>query len=850
MADRPISEFFGRMPQKWFNEDGTAKVEDALFESTITEIRKFFKTDAGKALRGDWRAKMTSFAVKNSYVPDGMTQVDVMGSYVVGTRPSTPKDLLKRSKRVIGEEIYSRGLAAGANKVIEEIGFKHLPTEDYPTRTDALLAIEFDSLSSKGPYDNGEWDTAIKTVDTVLNNSWDYKPIPDYLYPAWEAGLNRRYSEYERKIDRGITLNVSEYCDYMQKKGLARTMRGFPFYASGNSNLRKQHYHTTLLMFRDVAGFKFTARDAESYVGKVTVDQFIQMVLVHLFDELRIPMSAWYNLFHAIIIPISRDQGSPFKHEWKDGKINWTGERKDRKYRLVTPISGFVQAALIMATRSLVAVAPSTDGRIGLQDPHTNVDRMNSFIHLAEELERVLISTDFSAYDSTLPAQLMGSMCAMYSMLFDDPYVQDCLAMAGVVATQKIMILPTAVADRDRPYSHFKNVVLTEIKGDRNFAVRSHLKQIKAQGLRKELKNKEDEFDWLCRAFYICQGYLPSGLILTNTLGSDCTLLMSRELIPAHLESIGTFPSHTEPYHAIGSGDDCVQEVPKSVYDRIGYEKLLEKMEEAYASIGMQVNAKKQLKIKLKGYPLVDFLQNVYTQYDGSERQEPYLKFLRQAPSLPYKERYSSLYQVLQWVIVHGKLDSALCAENLDFAARVFAYAGSEMYADANKRRYKPPVPSNWIGERNTLFFNPDYSIDKSKLGGIEQYAGIVKKYGQNTLRELVRYDLGRTEKTALIDEFDSELETRAPHRVELAKQIYAALGDDVARAAGEDERFQGSGHYVSLVPEFLSKLEEFSGVSVTPLELDQPKLRGGVQDQAGDGSEAQPDPDDFEFGQ
>lgn len=851
MANRPLNEFLSRMPAKWFNADGTAKVEDELFASTIEDIRGSFKTDAGRALRGDWRMKLTSFAIRNGYVPEGMSNVDVQGTYVIGTRPNTPQDLMKRSKRVIGEQIYSRGLVAGANKVIEEVGFKHLPTEDYPTRTDALLAIEFDSLSSKGPYDNGSWDTALQTVDTVLNNSWDYKPLPDYLYPAWEAGLNRRYDEYEQKIDRGITLRVSEYCEYMQKRGLARTMRGFPFYSSGNSPLRKQHYHTTLLMFRNVDGFKFTAKDADSFIGKVTVDEFIQMVLAHLFDELHLPMSAWYSLFHAVIIPISRDQGSPFKTEWKDGKLEWTGERKDRKYRLVTPISGFVQATLIMASREIVKAAPSTEGRIGLQDPQHNVDRMNDFIRRSEEAERVLISTDFTAYDSTLPAQLMGSMCAVYSMLHTDPFVSDALAMAGVVATQKIMILPTYTTDRDHPYPHFNNITLPEIKGDRNFALRSNLRQIKGKSLKDEIRAKEQDFDWMARAFYVCQGYLPSGLILTNTLGSDCTLLMSRELVPAHLESVGVFPPADQPYHAIGSGDDCVQEAPKSVYDRIGYEKLLVRLEEAFASIGMQVNAKKQLKIKLKGYPLVDFLQNVYTQYDSAERQVPYSKFLRQAPSLPYKERYSSLYQVLQWVIVHGKLDSALCEENLEFAARVYAYAGAEMRADADKRRFKPPVPSNWLSERNSLFYNPAFSIAESPLCGLEQYVGLVKKYGQQTLAELVRYDMGKTQKTKLLDEFDSELETRAPHRIQLAKQVFSVLGSEVAEAAGADERFEGAGTYVSLVPAFCAKLEEFSGVSVNPQVLDQPKLRGGVQpDVPGGDGEAQQEADDYEIGQ
>lgn len=182
------------------------------------------------------------------------------------------------------------------------------------------------------------------------------------------------------------------------------------------------------------------------------------------------------------------------------------------------------------------------------------------------------------------------------------------------------------------------------------------------------------------------------------------------------------------PINAIGSGDDCVQEDLKEHFDLVGYKVVTEEYEEAYAMLGMIVNASKQQEVTLNGYPLIDFLQQVYTQYNGDVNQKPYFKFCRQLPSFPYKERYSKLYLVLQWVIVYGKLESCLCEENLDFAARVISYAGKYLNSASIEAKYKPPVPVQYWASRSKIFWNQKYIPYHSVYLGMEQFIGIVKE--------------------------------------------------------------------------------------------------------------------------
>lgn len=835
-----FQQILKEIPEGWIDELGMSLPREREFDEVLTGWREYMRTKPGSRAKGDARAKLNSFTVKNGDVPAGMTNVDVMGTYVVGTVPKNKKDGLRKAKRVLGEEMYASSLVEGTNATLKDMGFKLNDSNDYPTRGSALLAIECDSLSSKGPYDNGSEETAIKTVDTVLTSASKIHAIDDRLLPSLEHALNRRRNEYKRYVTPNLAPEFEHYVNYMQSRGLSNTMRGFPFYSSGKTPLKGHHYDLAYLMFRSkVPGYKFGMEAREKVLkSKPTIDEFIQMVMVHLSSDLGLKLSDWYSLWHSIIIPISRDQGSPFICGTKDGYLTYTGDRKDRKFRLVTPISGFVQAWLIMCSRDLVKVAPMTDGRIGLQDPETNRRRMNDFIRTAAELERIIISTDFSGYDSTLSSQLMNAHSATYATLYDNPVVKDALAMAGVIASQKIMVLPTSTNDEGKPYNLFKHEVMQEVKGNRNFTTRRIAAQLSgkaSKSLRKQLKESENSFDYMARAFYVYKGYLPSGLILTNTLGSDCTLTFCRDLVPTYLSLERVMEVPDSQLNAIASGDDAAQEVLKSVYDRIGYSALLEALEKAFSACGMVVNAKKQLKILFRGYPLVDFLQTVYTQMYDFDNQVGYRKFLRQVTSLPYKERYSMLYMVLQWVIVIGKLDSALCDENYEFAARVMAYAGQAMNAAANRKAYKPAVPISFHNKSNSLFWNDKYAVNESVYGGLEQLIGLDKQYRGGLIAALVKHSLGHTTQVELLNEFDEELETRAPHRAELARALFASLGADMDPELKKDYRSQDASSYVSYVSNFLQKLEEFGGVSVNSLVLDEPLVGGEVQHQEAD---------------
>jgi hypothetical protein len=50
---------------------------------------------------------------------------------------------------------------------------------------------------------------------------------------------------------------------------------------------------------------------------------------------------------------------------------------------------------------------------------------------------------------------------------------------------------------------------------------------------------------------------------------------------------------HQREGDAQGSGDDCIQQFDRGVFDSIGLMKTYEMLEEAYSKIGMIVNATK-----------------------------------------------------------------------------------------------------------------------------------------------------------------------------------------------------------------------------------------------------------------
>lgn len=846
-----IQQFRELLPISWVDEGGNPLDKEDLASQAYEELISFFKTKNGKKLAGNIRQLVKRFW-SNGNKQTGMSFVDVMGTYVCGTAPKHNGDVVARAKRVQGQEIYAQGIGAGTSETLKEIGFTKREDNDYPTRAEAMIAIEVDSIGKKGPYDNGSEQTAINTCDSVLSAAANIKDYPMELDATMEECLNRRAEEYKRYVHADFHIDLDSLIPYLQKKGLSDTMRGFPFLSSGDKPLDLVCGEASLLMFRHVKGFGITMDDVSAWVkAKMTIDEFVVRVLKHLQNDLGLKLSEWYSLDHAFIVPISRDQGSSFKFKFSGSDLEMEDERGKLKYRLVTPISAFVQNYMIAATMDLVDAAPKTEGRIGLQEPAINDSRMSEFIANAKALDRILISSDFSDYDATLPGWNMNYEAAMYASLYDDPLVKDAMSMAGVVICQKLVFMTTSPSNKDKPYDLFKSWLMTMIKGDKRFALRKWAKTAKGnrnKSLRQSMRDEAAEkADFVCRLMYVYRGWLCSGFVLTNTIGSDCTLAYARYITPYYMNKHGAMILPETPLNAIASGDDCVQEVPLEMYNRLGYMGVLKAIEEGAAEVPVVINAKKQLNILYQGYPLVDFLQKVYVQMHDIENQKAYNKFLRQAPALPYKERYSPLYLLLQWVIVWGKLDSALCDENLDFAASIMSKAGRFMHSTAKKKGYRPPVPNQLYRSRSKLYWDPQYAISSSALAGMEQMIGLVKTYKQDFLASITRYCLSKSgSATDLVKDLDAELEMRAPHKAEFGRTILSAIADQLPEEM-LDERMKerDSKGYISLVPSFLSKVEEFSGVSVAALSLSEPKIREDVVlGPESDDSEEEPQPD------
>jgi hypothetical protein len=289
------------------------------------------------------------------------------------------------------------------------------------------------------------------------------------------------------------------------------------------------------------------------------------------------------------------------------------------------------------------------------------------------------------------------------------------------------------------------------------------------------------------------------------------------------------------PYYAIASGDDCAQEDDKDYYDQVGYEEILEEYGAAYEMLGMIVNPKKQINIKCCGYPVVDFLQYVRFIYTNEGHKTGRKKFFRAMPALPYSERRSTLTElVLQWVILWGKLDSALDEFNVGYASTAMSHYGRILQSLLRKNHYKVSVPKNYQNTHNKLYFDMKKVAGQSAYAGAEVFVSLVKQYGMNTLASLVRYTLdklGTANKEAareqslvgLVNEFSAELETRAPHKEVLARSLYDALTEDEQKLVGYKAETK-SGVYISMIPEFVKLWESKTGIPVTPMILAGPK--------------------------
>jgi len=841
MADIKLSDIHAKLPSEYFDSEGNPVDLTSQFKKTMEDLNTFLDSDSGRGVRNDLRTGMDRFVYKGGDIPAGQSNVNPLGTYIVGTKASNRSLITKIAQREFGERLFVDSTVDAVNSTLKSMEFKHNPEHDYSTRRDALIAHELESLSSKGPYDNGNEETALKTISAILEGA-DYKEPDDSEYWAVrENYYNYLYLQYKGNTETSRVFRSLDWVESMLKAGLSGTMRGLPYNAKGNAPVQKRHYDFMAWMLEPViSDFKYKRGTYEDFVRehtktekndvggfnkiKPTVDDHIQAVMYELIEVRKLLPTQIINMRMLLSTTISRNQGSPWEVEFlEDYEV--TGKRKDMKYRAVVPAPALPQAILLLSTRGITKAAPSLKHRIGLQDPTTNESRFNSYIRNHATRSQVGISTDFSSYDIKLWSKYMAETMMVYEAALDDVVAKDAMRMGAILVTQKIAFFPTYPNNDGHPYANAPYEYMYKIKGQRSFNIKKAMSQTTSKEMREKLADEAEKFDYVARAFYIFKSWLISGVIVTNTVGSDCTTLYEGWLVPHYLflKGLITIEERDAMQAVIASGDDAVSAVPKRLYDAIGYEGVLKLLEEANLYFNMIVNPKKQLKVKYKGYPVYDFLQQVkLPMWESVEEQPPYRKFIRQWMAVPFNERESKLDFVFQNVSPIGKLESGLCEENLEFAANVIVNAGKIMKERAREKGYQPPVPPNMYGSRDKLYWDKQYAVNNSELCGFGQLIGLVKKYGQNTISALGKY-LALEHIGDAVNEIESELETRAPHRANIAASIFANLGAEAFHKAGGMERFNATTavthwYFVDL----LSKVDEMTGRTVQEVVLEK----------------------------
>lgn len=894
-------------------------------KALFAELHELGKTDRMfKKLFESLRLQLYRFTVTTAQKPNGSSYTNVMGCNIIGNSYADLHSLTKKpkimAKRYTQQELYAKACLYGLNKYIADKSFTHTPDENYEDFDQACLAMEVEASSKKGPFDGGDEFVALNTIHDLLAGGANVQELdPEVLNYFKEHALKRTMDELADYVDRGFKYAPEHYVDRLVDKKISKTYRGFPFQSTGNVTLNYQQAYITRWMF---AGFlddwlpdsekKFNSfverrlkvwlarysaethpdgsvayRDSKGrYVtDKYTIDRFIQDVLCELKDR-NIYATQWItaSMKHTFVCPISRHQGSPWSVKWSRKGELVLGDQKDPKYRAVIPCSGFAQAMLIVATMDLIDNVPKTPCRIGLQDPATNVSRMNEFIRNANEvLLSVLVSTDFTAYDTRLLSQLMIGNTVGYSTIYDDPWIKDAMIAAGFILSQKIAIFPTPVNSEDQVYNAYLNEQFNEIKGSKvSEYLRSSRSLNDGKQKTKLLSQLTSQFDYRCTMFYLYKTWLISGIVLTNTIGSHCTAELGRDLCPyiithdpecaAHIlnNQVGHhFTSIQEvqqwlselwnnpdtKFVAIASGDDCVNSIPAALFDVVGYDGVLHLLEMAYAKCNMVVNSKKQLRTKFLGYPVVDFLQNVYPQgFDPRvpRNVQPYTKITRGWFGMPYKERFSKLPLVFQYTSVEGRLNAYLCDKNLELAAYI-AYYGGKFYHDACvKYRLPVDVRRDMWNANDPLVWDKKYAIPNTQLLGLDWYFGLVKRYGQSATAEITRrivVDLKSKyakDESKFIDkagrlaeDIRQDLELRAPHREGYEQIVFSKLDPTTADALGIDRTNQSKTTFRSLIPSLVTEIEKRFKVNIIPVELPAQSTVMAETDWTDDGPDA-----------
>lgn len=548
-------------PKKWISENLEAVDSTKQAEQDIKEWSLWLRTPKGKKSKIDIANKINILVMKSGNKPAGSTNVNPMGINIIGPNPKdvSRKDLLAR--RAIGEDYNEQAVISALNATSKELGFQKSEDDNYPTQDLAMYAVECDSISSKGPFDGGSIETALKVGQDLLANACKPSTIPKEIAPLIYAAMNRMSQDFAQVVDPKFSFEPEHYVDYMQSRGLANTMRGYPFVAPGDSLLKDYQFEASKLLFRNVPNLKFHKFNHSQWLAthmrkkKVlkinelgqqqiveedwySIDMFIEDIIVELHRDLHLKLSDWFRPMHNIIINVSRNQGAGWKVKYSKGEFKM-GERKDFKFRYVCPSGAFIQAWSIIASIDLIKNAPKTEGRIGLQEPEVNDKRFDEFLTRTEQRKKMIVSTDFSSYDTLLAIWLMNMQGLSWAILYEDETIRDALSMAGVLSATKFLVVPT-YPEMSKNYgmkeAKYWNAIF--IKGAARFIASKTAAGVKNKKLRQDIEMLKNDFDYQVRIVYNWQRYLISGIIYTNTIGSCCTLTMGRTLVPYLLHKI------------------------------------------------------------------------------------------------------------------------------------------------------------------------------------------------------------------------------------------------------------------------------------------------------------------------
>lgn len=557
-----LTDFLTAGMQKFVEENGQPKDLSQDIEKSLAAFIRFLKTTkSGRTVRSEMRKRLNNFTIKSADREAGTSYVDVAGLYLIGPAPSS-QNLARadvKARRMIGEEIIADVFWSTWDDILQESSFKYTEENDYESVEDLEMAVWLEAGGSKGPYDGSGIETGIETICSVLDESSGEGSIPDEYLPAYECSMNRHYGEIKEKANPDMVFEPAKYTEYMFHKQLSNTLRGCGYLSAGNKVVTEWQHDWVVFLLSLTTNFKedgFTYADLgkqwkkdHSDPSKVyerfgspdtrkfyTVDDHIQMVMEYLYNH-KLKLSDWYHPLMNVIVPINRDQGAGWKldFDFKNYKVKHK-ERSARKYRAVCPVGALPQAWLIMATIDLITITPQTAPRVGLESPSVNEKRTIEKIIRSIDDCRIRIPSDFSSYDMTLLCQLMILQGAAESAVYNDEFVKDAIAMQGVVISQKLLLFPIKMRDREKEKIYHKHKfwdMRSVIKGDAKYALYHTVSGIKNKEARKMAETMADKkFDYSSAIFYVYWKYLISGVIVTNSNGSACSNAIARDAVP------------------------------------------------------------------------------------------------------------------------------------------------------------------------------------------------------------------------------------------------------------------------------------------------------------------------------